>query len=161
VKHIGKIIENVIVGVSIVLILFFLAMIFLPRFDYGLIVIKSGSMEPTIKTGSAVIINKQDEYIVGDIITFANSTNELVTHRIVGVDEKGFFITKGDNNNTEDIFGVRENDIKGSVILTMFYVGYAIAFLQSGGIALLILVMGLYFVGKEILKYKRKSINKR
>jgi signal peptidase len=48
-------------------------------------VVKSGSMEPAIHTGSIVFDKKEadDTYVVGDIITFQlPSSKDTVTHRI-------------------------------------------------------------------------------
>lgn len=163
-KKIGKIIENVVMVFAIIIVLFFGAMILLPQFDYGLIVIKSGSMEPTIKTGGAVIIKTQNTYGADDVITFAKG-RELVTHRIVAIaDEDGetIYTTKGDNNNATDIAPVSKSDVRGKVIFTLPYIGYVIAFFQSRvGIMLLILIPTVYFIGREVIKIKQELNRKK
>lgn len=164
-KKIGKIIENVVLVFAIIIVLFFGAMIVLPQFDYSLIVIQSGSMEPTIKTGGAVIIKAQDMYGIDDVITFVKAKGELVTHRIVEiVDEDGVvtYTTKGDNNNAVDVFPVLIDDVKGKVIFTLPYIGYVIAFFQSRiGIMVLILIPAGYFIGREIMKIKKELDKKK
>src|SRR3989344_2965513 len=64
-------------------------------------IVQSGSMEPTIKTGSIVIIKPESLYKIGDIITFGKDSKTEVptTHRIVAdkaEDGVIFYQTKGD-----------------------------------------------------------------
>src|SRR5690625_2348524 len=66
----------------------------------------SGSMEPTIKTGSVISIKLLEDSTTlneGDIVTFIKEDETLVTHRIAEVKNNGeFYITKGDNNRILD-----------------------------------------------------------
>ena len=79
-------------------------------FGYGILKVKSGSMEPTILTGSIIIIKKQENYEIGEIITYKVQDKYLITHRIIEKYENGFFC-KGDNNNIQDEEIVKENQI--------------------------------------------------
>ena len=155
-----KIIENLIVFIATIVVLFLLATILLPKFGYGLIVIKSGSMEPIIKTGSVLVSKKQTTYQKGDIITFRKNGNEIVTHRVSEVIKKNdrfFYKTKGDANNTEDLSLIKNKDVLGKNILIFPYLGYGIGFLKSRiGVIILILLPAGYFVWKEILKIKEE-----
>jgi signal peptidase len=69
-------------------------------------IILSASMEPTIPTGSLVYVNTKDTQVSeGDIVTFflSNGTDEInVTHRVEKITEEGI-VTKGDNNDVEDL----------------------------------------------------------
>ena len=69
------------------------------------VAVKSGSMEPAVKTGSICWVNfKADKSKLGtgDIVAFERGDGQLVLHRIVRCTKKGF-ITKGDANETQDI----------------------------------------------------------
>ena len=155
-KKIGKIIENIIVFLSAVIVLFFVAMIVLPKFNYGLIIIRSGSMEPTIKTGSIVFTKSENHYKKGDIITFNSENHSLVTHRIVESNNDKY-TTKGDNNNTTDDFVVPRRAVKGKMLFTVPYVGYLLSFLHSRlGIILLIVIVAGYIIGGEVIKIWRE-----
>ncbi|MDN8988772.1 signal peptidase I, partial [Staphylococcus aureus] len=59
-------------------------------------------MEPEINTGDLAIVKSidADDVKFGDIITFKYE-GKVVTHRVVEKNEEGF-ITKGDNNNSND-----------------------------------------------------------
>lgn len=72
-------------------------------------------MFPEFSTNDIVIIQKTNSYEVGDIITYNYENKYLVTHRIVKKENNGF-ITKGDNNNSEDIENIKVENVKGKVI---------------------------------------------
>ncbi len=80
--------------------------------------IKSGSMYPELNVNDFVVILKTDNYKVGDIITYNYEGKYLVTHRIIGKSDN-CFITKGDNNNSEDQEHVKIENVKGKVILVI------------------------------------------
>lgn len=81
---------------------------------HPLLVVTSGSMEPTIPVGSLVVLDKvtvarSAQLHVGDVVTFraaSGSTDVLVTHRIVEVRRFATgveYVTKGDANPTPDL----------------------------------------------------------
>lgn len=85
----------------------------------------SGSMEPSIPVGAAVIVRKSpvNEYREGDVITFRSQEQAIYgmpnTHRIVQIIEDGgrtLYITKGDANNHVDMDPVTAEQIYGKVI---------------------------------------------
>ena len=80
-----------------------------------LLVVKSNSMFPNLEKNDVILIKKYNDYKVNDIITY-NYENYLITHRIIEKNDEGF-ITKGDNNNSQDNDLVKLKDIKGKVIL--------------------------------------------
>lgn len=73
------------------------------RLPISLGYVYSGSMEPTIKTNDGYFLKTEEEYNIGDIITFKPKKlkENYITHRII--DEiDGKFITQGDHNTTTD-----------------------------------------------------------
>lgn len=86
------------------------------RFQIRYLVIKSGSMQPTLNINDVIVIKKEKQYNVGDIITYKDENNFFITHRISRI-ENNDFITKGDNNNCEDPNSVSIDNVKGKVIL--------------------------------------------
>ena len=121
-----KLIVNLILFISIV---FFLITLFLkinyssnkPMQPFGITTLKvmSNSMNPTIEKGNRIIIKKQKDYVIGDIITYINEDGNLITHRIIEKYENEF-ITKGDNNNTEDKGQIKIEQVIGKVIFVLF-----------------------------------------
>jgi signal peptidase len=75
--------------------------------------VRSGSMEPTFKSGDLIVLTKVDASDVkaGDIITFErpDKPDSLVTHRVVAVETSNAgtqFQTKGDANSAPDAWRV-------------------------------------------------------
>lgn len=83
-----------------------------------LLIVKSNSMYPTLQKGDFILIKRNNDYKKGDIITYNYESNYLVTHRIIEKNNN-FFITKGDNNNSEDDKFIQLDNIKGKVILIL------------------------------------------
>ena len=127
--------------------------IFLVLYLFGIVpyVILSGSMEPTIKTGSLCFINKKvdiQEIKKKDIIAFKLEDGTLVTHRVNKINKDGI-ITKGDNNKKVDNGLVTANNYVGKNIFWVPKIGYAVMAFQStrGKIVLITCVVLLFIVG--------------
>lgn len=165
-KLVWKIISNT---VSAVLFIVFLLMVFLvvsskasggePQFfGYQLKSVLSGSMEPGIKTGSVIAVKPGGDmtrFKKGDVITFKEDENKLVTHRVVEVKKSGehvMYTTKGDNNNAADMEPVlSENVVAEYTGYTVPYVGYFVSYAQSKeGSALLLILPGLLLLGYSV-----------
>ena len=123
----------------------------------GSFIVLSGSMEPEISPGDAVVVTETDptEIGVGDVITFVRSEEGIpVTHRIVGVEESssGFlFETKGDANSDVDADLVPESNVIGVVTVTIPYIGYVVQAVNStAGFVLLVAVPIALFVTTEL-----------
>ena len=92
-------------------------------------VVKSGSMEPAIKTGDLVIVNKNYDYnkiIPGDIVCFESVNSQLVTHRAISVTESGIE-TQGDANNMSDGITTTLETYRGKEWLNIPKIGALIA----------------------------------
>jgi len=114
-------------------------------------VITSGSMEPTIKKGSLVIIIPHDEYRQGDIISFNDPVIGNNNHRIVGIVNSGgvtYFITKGDAATMPDHIPVTMDRIVGKIVLTFPYLGYAAYFGLFAALVPIILIV-FHFIRKR------------
>lgn len=151
-------IGQIILVFAIFVLVFFAASRILPNFQYGLFIIQSGSMEPTIRTGSVAVDKKADDYKEKDIITFERA-EKIITHRITKIVEQNgenLYQTKGDANNGEDLVLVRKSDVLGKVLFAIPFLGYAMAFAKTKlGIFLLIIIPALWIIGQEVVKIKK------
>jgi signal peptidase I len=126
-----------------------------PRFlPYQALIVRSGSMSPTIPTGSIVFSKKVNaaSVKVGDIIVFdkPGQTNEKVTHRVykIGHSPTGnYFTTKGDANGTPDDWRVPAVGTGWVAAFHVPTVGYALVDLQSTLARLLLLVIPAILLG--------------
>lgn len=102
-------------------------------FGHYPVVVLSGSMEPTYKVGSIIYYEQveSDELKKGDVITFNEKNNKMVSHRIVNIDN-GLIETKGDANNVSDVNKIRFENVKGKVgKLCIPFIGYYIKFVND------------------------------
>ena len=67
---------------------------------YYIFQIATGSMEHELFVGDYIVVEKSDNYKVGDIITYMEN-GYYITHRINKIDENTI-VTKGDANNSSD-----------------------------------------------------------
>lgn len=132
-------------------------------FNYKLLVVQSGSMEPVIKTGSIVLVKKNRNYSLGEVITFSNNNkHETITHRIVNkelLDNEILFTTRGDSNQAPDREQIKERDVLGAIIFTVPYFGYIINFTKTQkGFIFLIVVPATIIIFSEILNLKKEML---
>jgi signal peptidase len=121
-------------------------------------IVKSGSMEPTIPTGSLVIVKPMQNYGIGDVITFGADTKTEIptTHRIIGYESdaegRSVYRTQGDANEDPDANPVAKGEVIGKVVLHLPYVGFVLDFArQPLGFALLIGVPAALVIVEEVL----------
>lgn len=119
-------------------------------FGYQLKTVLSGSMEPGIKTGSIIAVKPGGDmtrFIEGDVITFREKDETLITHRVVEVIQSGentLYRTKGDNNNGVDLEPVLSDNIVAHYTgFTIPYIGYITSFAQSKNGAFLLIIPGI------------------
>ena len=96
-------------------------------FGFSVLHVVSGSMEPTIPTGSMVLVRKVDASAVqvGDIICFYSNDPQIEgmpnTHRVTEIRAKGgtlSFITQGDASETPDPYPVYADRLVGLFVCT-------------------------------------------
>lgn len=125
-KKINMLSTSVVIFISVLII----GVICIPRaFGFRTFYVESGSMEPTLKTGSLLYVKTGysfEEYRPDDIVTFVSDDGKSsFTHRIVGVDYANCtFVTKGDANPTEDYEKADPSCAAGKVQYSIPCLGY-------------------------------------
>ncbi len=104
-------------------------------FGWKPFIVLSGSMETQIMTGDVVVVKEVDTAVLkeGDIIAFKDD-EVVITHRIERieqVDGETRYITKGDNNNTEDNGYVLQNQVEGLYQFRVARLGNLAMFIQT------------------------------
>ncbi len=123
-------------------------------FGNELMVVLSGSMAPTFNTGSIIGVKpvKFEDIKQGDIVTFKNEDDLIVTHRVVEIDGDKL-ITKGDANNAKDNMPVTADRLIGKVQIWVPMVGYLVDFIRSKvGMLIFLAVPGVYLIVSQIWK---------
>jgi signal peptidase len=123
--------------------------------DHGFVVL-SGSMEPAMSPGDAVIVREAspDEITERDIITFQTDSETPTTHRVVDVVERESgeaYVTKGDANEDPDSGTVPYDRVIGEVLFVIPLIGYVVNAVNTpiGFVAAVVVPLAL-FVGSEL-----------
>ncbi|WP_347321623.1 signal peptidase I [Rossellomorea sp. RS05] len=159
-----KVIKFASVSITTVLYIVLFAMIFVvisskasggePNFfGYQIKTVLSGSMEPGIKTGSIIAVKPggdMERFGKGDVITFKQDENILITHRITEVmssDAGISYKTKGDNNQAADMEPVLPSNVVAEYEgFTVPFIGYFMNFMDSKNGALMLIIPGVLLV---------------
>jgi len=161
-----KIVKNIINVLTTLIIV--VGVVFVGLYICGITpyVVLSGSMEPTIKTGSLCFINKHAKYEKikeKDIIAF-KMEGTLVTHRVYSVTDEGFE-TKGDNNDDKDGSLVTKDNFVGKNIFWIPKVGYGVKLVQSTkgkiifGTCIVLLFMSGLLLGDDKKKVSKEKVD--
>ena len=113
----------------------------------------SGSMEPSIHTGSVCFVNTKADYDdieAGDVIAFRTYTGKLVTHRAIAVTDTGIE-TKGDNNDVSDGISTTTANFSGKTLFSIPYLGYAMKYLQQPAGKIIIAVIVIAIIAMTIV----------
>ncbi|MBQ6496810.1 MAG: signal peptidase I [Firmicutes bacterium] len=120
-----KVLSGIVNGLCIVAIIVLVGVLVMMGLGLKPAVVISGSMEPTIKTGSLIFIDtKYEDPEENDIVAFRTG-GSLVTHRLVKDTEDGW-ITKGDANDSEDPWRITNEQLLGKTVFWIPVLGYLI-----------------------------------
>jgi len=110
----------------------FLGLLVVPHVSHlDVLIVRGGSMEPTIHSGSAEVINRSATSVsVGDIAAFHDPSGQLVTHRVISVTADGIS-TQGDANKSADPIIRQRASVDGRVVFAIPLVGYVLYVLQQ------------------------------
>lgn len=87
-----------------------------------LVTVSGTSMEPGMVTGDLAIVRETGDYEVGEVIAFWTPQEDggkgsVVIHRIVGGNMASGFWTRGDNNDSADLWRPRSEHVIGELWL--------------------------------------------
>lgn len=133
---------------------------------FGAYIIISPSMVPTLMVNDGIIVKRQNDFVIGDIITFDSEDNRFkglnITHRIVRkekLDDGSYvFKTKGDNNKVEDPATVSINNIYGKTILKIPKIGYIKKYLVNPIVLTLAIIVPLLIIVYTNFHVPKKEI---
>lgn len=123
-------------------------------FGFGIAVVLSGSMEPTLEVNDVILVRESQDYQVGDIIVF-QSGHTLVTHRVIQIDGSQV-ITQGDANNTADQ-PIDAAFVKGVVTGRIPAIGAWIQALERPFLIVVVFLCILLFSGEAFRKEKEED----
>ncbi|MBQ9326941.1 MAG: signal peptidase I [Solobacterium sp.] len=120
--------KGILTGCMLLLMLYSLVILLPGVFGLKTYAVTSGSMEPSIPCGSLVLVDPSDTTPEeGKVMTFQSGGDNkpmIVTHRIKEITEQGEIITKGDANRIPDLNRITQEEIIGTDIYCVRYLGY-------------------------------------
>ncbi len=174
----SKLLSGVKITLAIVLVVVtgVFAYLITPIFGNKVLIVRSGSMSPSLPVGSLVAIRPKEAlrsplpavpvYHPGDVISFRDPLNSktITTHRVVSAKTENYSVlyqTKGDANNDTDQSLVAEKNVLGAAFLTVPYLGQLFSFTKTAfGFLLLVLMPAIFVILMEswnIIRELRKK----
>lgn len=123
-------------------------------------VVTTGSMAPTYNVGTIIYYKKVDssEIQTGDAISYRLNNGEMVTHRVIEI-ENGNYVTKGDANNVKDAAPVSFSSVEGKVVGPVIPIlGYGAAFVNNH-IFVVFVMVGILLAEFLLSNIKRDKIS--
>jgi signal peptidase I len=138
-------------------LIFALVLVAPPLTGHRSLTVLTGSMEPTLETGSVVIaeVIRPTEARVGDVVTFSDPANEdrSITHRLVSVRVEGntaHMVTRGDANDAGEQWEIALDGEIGRVVYHVPKLGYVRALVGTRG-GYVVLTLALLLLGCWVL----------
>lgn len=117
----------------------------------------TGSMQPGMPPGTMIAVRAAsiDDVRVGDVVTYQIRSGDpaVVTHRVVGTTSstggERLLVTRGDANDVDDP-PVQREQLRGTVIMAVPYLGYPGVLLGGHDRGAIVAVVGIVIVGYGI-----------
>ena len=153
--------KKIIKKIILVILIFILIFVFYSKyirkdlitkvFGKGFLVVVSESMKPTIEAQEFLIISEKKNYKSGDIVSYIDNDEIIVTHRIKDINGKTF-IARGDANNIDDKeIGV--DKILGKVVFHSKLLGLFIIYC----LRIVVILYIVYLIVSEIIYCKKMN----
>ncbi len=136
-------------------------------FGYKPFMVLSGSMETEIHKGDLIItkIIEPETLKIEDVIAFRDAEGTVTTHRIKDIvenDGETYFITKGDNNNSQDQNLVSYDDVEGLYVMRIPGIGNMMNSLAEPTtvVVLVLLISAIFMIGFSISTKKQRELER-
>lgn len=114
-------------------------------------------MLPALKPGDLAVSLREDQYLVGDIVSYHEpNTHALIIHRIID-EENGRVVTKGDNVPSTDNFHPSHEEIIGKAWLTIPRLGNVIQWIRAPWIFSLFSGLLIFIIFSDFLFKSQES----
>jgi signal peptidase I len=120
-------------------------------------VVQSASMAPAIRAGDVVLSSPTDDpdLMLGRVVVFDSPSrlDEVITHRVVGVNEDGTLVTRGDNNQSADSEPFDPGEVRGLGRLLVRGAGLPLLWLRDGAwLQLLLLAASIWIAAVAVVR---------
>lgn len=134
-------------------------------FGYQGYAVKTGSMHPDIPQGALAITKKLkadevfDNISIDDDIVFRTSSGNILTHRVVKIDDASNLIqTQGIKDGASLDAPIKAQNVIGEVVFSIPLIGYIVILFQNiFFLIILIVIILIVIITKYLLKELRKN----
>ena len=126
-------------------------------FNKTIAYVLTGSMEPTIGVNDLIVVEKTNDYEVGDIVVY-QSKGSLVVHRIYSIDGETVR-TLGDANGDSLDDPININAIQGEVVDIIPYLGLVLKIVKNPITIIVILVLAVFLLVQSYKKEENTEID--
>lgn len=124
--------------------------------QYGILIVLTNSMEPTIEQNELILIKEEETYEQSEIVTYIDERDTLITHRIVKLENESFS-AKGDNNSILD--EIRPVDcIQGKVMYHSKILGIFVLYYWKRVIVIYVLLMLIFYAKSKLRKEEKNEV---
>lgn len=126
--------------------------------------VTNSSMSPYIRKGSVIVSKSTKDMDIkkGDVIVFRYpiDMSQKISHRVVdiGYEEGRYYKTRGDANDSDDPWQIRQDLIVGKVIWIIPYLGFAVSFSQSKVGLFLMVVLPLGIISASEVSHLKEEL---
>jgi signal peptidase I len=127
-------------------------------------IVMTGSMEPTVSTGSIAWIDQnftEDDLEVGTIAVYEPQLGTEVMHRIIAIDGDTYTF-QGDNNNAPDLAEPTAENVEGVYLFHVPEVGKTFSWFMDNKIPILLFLAGInlaVYVVSALLVRRADKVN--
>jgi signal peptidase I len=102
--------------------------------DWSPTLVTSGSMQPLVTPGDVVMVRpvQPEELVPNSVVLFERADGERILHRIVEQLPDGTFRTQGDANASPDSEFLHADQVRGTAVLAVPFVGRPALWLYDG-----------------------------
>ena len=129
-------------------------------FGFGLCIISSGSMSPTLEAYDLAVIVPRQEYQVGDIVVFSDDIG-LTIHRIIAVDGDQV-TTKGDYEGNSPDHPIELSAIQGKMLFSVPRMGMFFEYVKRPRVIIAVICLALILLlisfQPEEKQHRRKNV---
>ena len=124
-------------------------------------VVASGSMEPALRRGDAVIYAERsiDEVGEGTVVVFDNTNGISVIHRVVAVNDDGSVVTRGDANQSNDAGVLTGDRLDGAGRMVVPWIGLPRIWWSEGRHVLVVVTVLAVLVAARSAKMTNDPLN--
>ena len=126
-------------------------------FGYQLLIERTYSIDDEVQVGDLLVMKGRDKYQVGDIISYQDSLDGIITSKVVDVDQDIYYVSSNEKqmSDTNKVF---QDQVLGACVFVVPGLGNILLFLSSWmGLSTLFFIVLLLGGGYFVVRYLKHN----